>query len=336
MNKVKIGVIGLGIGKWHVKSFQTTKNCEVVALCDTDEKKLKEAGGKFKIKKLYNDVASFLSDKDIDAVSICPPNFLHAELTIAALEKGKHVLCEKPLADKVESAKKIVSAEKKSKNKCMTAMKLRFKPEAHYIARALKNGEFGEVYHGYTHYLQPPGMIPKKEWFFTKSKSGGGALIDNGVHLLDLNWYLMGCPKPIYAFGSTCAKFPSDIKPIKNDFDVEDFGCGLIKFENGITIYLDNAWTAMVGDAVWNLRICGSKGGATMWPFSIIKPEDGKNKTETPDLSNQNYQTQFEHFIECIINDSEPLSPVSQGLEVVQMLDAIYQSSKTGKAVKID
>lgn len=337
MSTVKIGIIGLGIGKWHLESFLKTKGAEVVALCDADQNRLRTLADESKIARRYQDIGAILSDKDIDAVSVCLPNFLHAEVAVAALKKGKHVFCEKPLADSLSNAQKIAKAAKKAKKKCMVAMKFRFTPEAHYISGLLKKGELGEVYYGYTHYLRPPEGIPTGagNWFIKKGKAGGGALIDNGVHLLDVNWYLMGCPKPIYVFGSTCAKFGPYVEAIKNDFDVEDFGCGLIKFENGATIYLDNAWASMVGETIIGLRICGTKGGATMWPFSVIKLEGAKTKVETPDLSSRKYQTQFEHFVECILIDSEPISSAGQGVEMLQMLDGIYRSSRIGKAIKL-
>ncbi|MFH0796904.1 MAG: Gfo/Idh/MocA family oxidoreductase [Candidatus Omnitrophota bacterium] len=337
MDTIKIGIIGLGIGKWHLESFLKTKGAEVIALCDADQNRLKTLADESKIARRYQDIGAILSDKDIDAVSVCLPNFLHAEVAVAALKKGKHVLCEKPLADSLSNAQKIAKAAKKAKKKCMVAMKFRFTPEAHCISGLLKKGELGEVYYGYTHYLRPPEGIPTGagNWFIQKEKSGGGALIDNGVHLLDVNWYLMGCPKPVHVFGSTYAKFGPYTEAIKNDFDVEDFGCGLIKFENGATIYLDNAWASMVGETIIGLRICGTRGGATMWPFSVIKLEGAKTKVETPDLSSRKYQTQFEHFVESILIDSEPISSAGQGVEMLQMLDGIYRSSKIGKAIKL-
>lgn len=337
MNTVKIGIIGLGIGKWHLDSFKQTTSAEVVALCDADEERLKKMGAEAGITKLYTNIGSLFRNKDIDAVSVCLPNYLHAKVTVAAMKAGKHVLCEKPLAASVKDARKIVKAEKETGKKCMVAMKFRFTPEAHYITEELKKGAFGEVYYGYTHYLRPLGGIPTGagNWFINKAKSGGGALIDNGVHLLDINWYLMGCPKPVSAFGAVYAKFGPDIESIKNDFDVEDFGCGLIKFENGASVYLDNAWASMVDDTVMALKIIGTKGGAGMWPFSIVKNENGKNVGVKPDLTGKKYPTQFEHFVECVINGADPISPAVQGLQLVKMLDAIYASSRTGKAVRI-
>ncbi len=338
MNTARIGIIGLGVGKWHRDSFKQTKNAEVVALCDANEERLKKMGAEAGITKLYVNIGSLLRNKDIDAVSVCLPNYLHAKVAVAAMKAGKHVLCEKPLAASVKDAQKIVKAEKETGKRCMVAMKFRFKPEAQYIADKLKRGEFGEVYYGYTHYLRPLGGIPSGagSWFITKRKSGGGALIDNGVHLLDVNWYLMGCPKPVYVFGSTYAKFGPNIEAIKDHFDVEDFGCGLIKFENGATIYLDNAWASMVDSELIGLRILGTKAGATMWPFTMVTSEGGKNTAATPALEESKYPSQFQHFVECIINDVPPLAPASQGLDLLKMLDGIYRSSAQGKAIRLD
>ncbi|MCG2660173.1 MAG: Gfo/Idh/MocA family oxidoreductase [Kiritimatiellae bacterium] len=108
-----------------------------------------------------------------------------------------------------------------------------------------------------------------------------------------------------------------------------------LKAMTGASIYLDNAWASMVDDTVMALKIIGTKGGAGMWPFSIVKNENGKNVGVKPDLAGNKYQTQFEHFVECVINDADSISPAGQGLQLLKMLGAIYASSKTGKAVKI-
>jgi len=224
------------------------------------KERLEAAGAVAPGARRYRQVRSLLKDRYVDAVSVCLPNHIHARVAVAALQAGKHVLCEKPLAATVRGARRIVGAGKASGRKCMVAMKFRFTPEAHYISRELSRGAFGEVYYGYTHYLRPVGGIPTGtgNWFITKARSGGGALIDNGVHLLDVNWYLMGCPRPVYAFGSTYAKFGPHMDAIRDSFDVEDFGCGLIKFDGGACIYLDNAWASMVDDTVIGLRVLGS------------------------------------------------------------------------------
>jgi predicted dehydrogenase len=337
MATARIGIIGLGVGSWHLKSFQQTARAEVVALCDAREDHLKKVGKEAGVSKLCPDIGSMLALRDVDAVSVCLPNYLHAEVAVAAMRAGKHVLCEKPLAATADDARTIVRAEKETGKTCMVAMKFRFLPESHYIAEALKQGAFGDVYYGYTHYLRPLGGIPTGagNWFITQAKSGGGALIDNGVHLLDINWYLMGCPKPVRAFGAAYAKFGPTIEAIKDRFDVEDFGCGLIKFENGASIYLDNAWASMVAETVMALKVLGTKGGAGLWPFSIVSCDNGKNTAAQPDLTGRKYPTQFEHFVACVLDGAECLSPARQGWQLLKMLEAIYASSKTGGAVDI-
>jgi predicted dehydrogenase len=125
------------------------------------------------------------------------------------------------------------------------------------------------------------------------------------------------------------------MEPIKKDFDVEDFGCGLIKFANGATIYLDNAWASMVDSTVIGLRVLGTKGGATMWPFDIVQSRDGTNVSVKPELAGKTFETEFEHFVRCIREDRPSISPPEQGLTMLKMLEAIYLSQRSGKAVAI-
>ena len=338
MRDVRLGIIGLGVGTWHLESFKATPGAEVIALCDIDAGRLNGRGDAHGIQRRYPTVQEMLADRDVDAVSVCLPNDLHAEVTVAALERGKHVLCEKPLASSVAEGRRLVAAARASRKTCMLAMKFRFTPEAYAISSELARGGLGEVYYGYTHYLRPPEGIPTgtDNWFIKKRRSGGGTLIDNGVHLLDLNWYLMGCPRPVSAYGATYAKFGPQQQALARDFDVEDFGCGLIRFENGASIYLDNAWAAMVSETMIGLRVAGTRGGATMWPFSMVSLVDGKTTATTPTLDPQAAQSEFAHFVECVSTGRPTLSPVGQGLEVLKMLDALYVSSATGKAHPIE
>jgi predicted dehydrogenase len=207
-------------------------------------------------------------------------------------------------------------------------------------------GRFGSVYHGYSHYLRPLGGLPAKPTFIHKRLSGGGTLIDNGVHLLDLTWYLMGCPKPVSAFGTISTRLVrrgigfgvSPAKAKKMKCDVEDFGAGMIRFANGACIYIDIAWASFVPvDGVANVRILGDRGGATVWPFSVTFSKGTKVADATPDLKKKKFRapTQFEHFRDCVRRDRNPLSTAEQGMQMMQMLDGIYRSARTGKAVRI-
>jgi len=344
-NEVRVGVVGLGIGRWHIESYLTIPDVKVNALCDVDEEKLKSAAIRYGIAKVFTDYERFCQSDSIDAISICVPNYLHVPIAIKALENGKHILCEKPLSSSLEDGEKVLEAVGKfPKLKSMMAMKFRYSKDSAFIRKMVQNGELGEVYYGFSTYLRQLGGIPKMgTWFTQKKFSGGGPLIDNGVHFLDLIWWLMGCPKPVEAFGSTYGKFGPYGKgatgwtgqPSPDIFDVEDLALGTVKFENGVSVMLDNGWAVFVEKEIIGMRLCGTKGGATLWPFRVCYEENGQIVSRIPDLTNFDQENQFKHFIDCILSDKQPISPIEQGLTVLKMLDAIYRSSKLGKSIKI-
>lgn len=343
--RVRVGVIGLGIGRWHVESYLAIPETKVAALCDIDEEKLKSAATRYGIARVYTDYEELCQSNNVDAVSICVPNYIHRPVAVCALEHGKHILCEKPLSVSPDEGSKILKAASKFPDlKAMVAMKFRFNKDSVYIKNMVENGDMGEVYYGFTTYLRQLGGIPGMGGWFTKKKlSGGGPLIDNGVHFLDLIWWLMGCPKPVAAFGTTYAKFGPYGEgakgwtgtPSSDVFDVEDLALGIIKFADGSTVMLDNAWAAFVDKEVIGMRLCGTKGGATLWPFRICYEENGQIVSKTPALTKVESENQFKHFIDCILNDIQPISTIEQGVTVLRMLDAIYRSAEAGESVVV-
>ena len=343
--RVRVGVIGLGIGRWHLESYLALPEAKVVALCDIDGERLKTAATRYGIAKIYTDYEELCQGNSVDAVSICVPNHMHAPVAMCALEHGKHILCEKPLSASLEDGKRVLkAADQFPELKAMVAMKFRFNKDSLYVRNMVESGDLGEVYYGFSTYLRQLGGIPKMGSWFTKKKlSGGGPLIDNGVHFLDLIWWLMGCPTPVEAFGTTYAKFGPHGKGSEgwtgeassDIFDVEDLALATIKFENGATVMLDNAWSAFVEKEVIGMRLCGTKGGATLWPFRICHEEDGQIISKTPDLTEVESESQFKHFIDCILNDKQPTSTIEQGVTLLRMLDAIYRSAAAGKSVAV-
>ena len=343
-SKVQLGIVGLGVGQWHINNYLKVPEAALVALCDVDKAKLEHTAARLNIKKTYVDYRELCEDDEIDAVSVCVPNFLHAPISIYALEHGKHILCEKPLAHTVEAGESILKAAQASGKKAMVAMKLRYSKEAQYIRSLADQGRLGDIYYGFSTYLRGIDGVPGMGgWFTTKAKSGGGALIDNGVHLLDLTWYLMGCPEPVSVFGKTT----EGIAPIgaanqqrvaeltTGTFDVDDFVTGLIKCTNGAAIFLENGWSTFVEQATMNVRVLGTVGGATLWPFSVVGEKDGKCTVNTPDVATLVEESQFQHFINCIIEDEEPGSSIEQGLIVLKMLDGLYRSDVEGGVVEL-
>jgi predicted dehydrogenase len=345
MKTLKVGIVGLGIGRWHLESFNATRGAEVVALCDLNEKLLAETGAEFGVRRLFSDYRELVADPEVEAVSVCVPNNLHRPVARAALDAGKHVLCEKPLAASAMDARRLVRTSRRRRRVFMVGMKLRYSPEASWIRRLADRGRLGNVYHACGHYLRPPGGIPARPTFIHRRLSGGGALIDNGVHVLDLAWYLMGTPRPVAVFGSTSDRLvragagfgfaPARARGL--GCDVEDFGAGMIRFENGASVYLDIAWASYVNGGGMGLRVLGDRGGATLWPFSVTLARGGGSRDATPDLAAKGFRapTQFEHFVDCVRGKSRPCSSAEQGLAVVEMLEGIYRSNRSARAVRL-
>ncbi len=343
--EIRVGVIGLGIGRWHLESYLAVPEAKVAAICDIDEDRVKTAATRYGIAKIYTDHEELCQSSNIDAVSVCVPNYMHMPVAVCALENGKHVLCEKPLSSSLEDGRKILEAASNHPElTAMMAMKFRFNKDSIYVKNMVENGRLGEVYYGFSTYLRQLGGIPRMgSWFTKKKQSGGGPLIDNGVHFLDLIWWLMGCPTPVEDYGTTYAKFGPygkgaggwEGEPSPEVFDVEDLALGTIRFENGASVMLDNAWATFVEKEVIGMRLCGTQAGATLWPFRICYEEGGQIVSKTPDLEHIKSESQFKHFIDCILNNRQPISTIEQGVTVLKMLDAIYRSAEAGKSVSV-
>lgn len=337
---VRIGVIGVGIGRWHLESFSEAPGADVVAVCDADTARLAEARSRYKIPRAYRRIGELLGDRSVDAVSVCLPNPLHAETALAALEAGKHVLVEKPLARCASEGREIVNAARRTGLQAMVAMKFRFTPEAAHLVRHIEAGHIGAPFYGWNRYIRPVGKGIPGRWFCRRELSGGGTLIDNGVHLLDITWHLMGHPKPVEAFGACYAHFGPRGKGIGEEdalaFDVEDFAAGMIRFANGATILIENAWAAHVPETEIAAWVCGTEGSGSLWPLRIVEEQGGRSTDVTPSADSlERTESQFAHFVQAIRQGIPNASPVEQGLVVLRMLEALYESARTGKSVHL-
>jgi len=326
---IRVGIIGLGIGRWHIESYLAIPEAKVSAICDIDEEKLKSITIKYGIMKAYSSYEELCQSDEVDAVSISVPNHLHAPIAIYALEHGKHVLCENPLSTTSADAERILEVSNSFPNlKAMVAMRFRFNRDAISIKNAIENGEMGDIYYGFISYLKQSGKITE-DWHTKKKLSGGGTLIDHGLHLLDLVWWIMGCPKPVEAFGSTYTQ--ANLL----ESDVEDLATGIVKFDNGATITFESAWNALIHDGTMAMRLFGTKGNAALWPFRILLEDSRQITSRTADQAGIAPENQFRHFIRCIINNKNPTPSVEQGMILLRMLDAIYRSARERQVITI-
>ncbi len=353
MKKLHVGVIGAGsISDVHLEAYVKNENTTLVAIADINETRAQEKAEKYGAAKVYNDYQSLLADKDIDAVSICTWNNLHAEMSIAALHAGKHVLVEKPLAMTVEEADKIEEAVRKTGKILQVGFVRRHASNTKIIEEFIQKGELGEIYYAKATCLRRLGN--PGGWFSDIERSGGGPLIDLGVHVIDICWYLMGRPKVVSVSGNVYNKL-GNRKNIKNlsfykaaDYDaekntVEDLANALIRFDNGASLLVDVSFTLHAKKDEISVKLYGDKGGAELEPeLSIISEKYNTILNVEPQVDHktldfkQAFQSEIDHFVECCLAGKESNSPVEDGVEIMKILCGIYESSKTGAEIRFN
>jgi predicted dehydrogenase len=357
---LRVGVIGTNIGAYHLQGYQSHPQAEVVALCDVNPVALEATGAQYCVPALFTDYHEMLALKKLDAVSICVPNFLHAPIAIAALQAGKHVLVEKPLSTDAKTGQKMIAAAKAAKKTFMIQFNNRYRPEAKVLKAAVDAGELGNLYFARCGWIRRNGIPGWGGWFTQKQYAGGGPLIDLAVHMFDLTWWLMGKPAPVYCLGATYSKFGPQREGLSSwgtpnwegKYDVEDMAVGMIKFEGGATIMLEASWASRIEREWVYATLCGDKAGATLerqWgvdgqdetsidKLRLFKQEHGAPVDE--DLKVQpdpwmGRQAAVRHFVDSVLSGKEPISPATDGLTILKVLDALYKSAQTGKGVNI-
>ncbi len=337
MDKVRVGIVGSGIGALHVKNFAKCPDAEVAAICDIDRDRANTLAADNGIPGVYTDYQEMFADDSIDAVIVATPNKFHMPITIAAFESGKHVMCEKPLAMNAVEGKAMVEAGKKADKLFMMGFNNRFRGDSQLLKSYIENGELGEIYYAKTGWIRRKCLNWLSGWFTQKELAGGGPLIDIGVHVLDLTLWLMGNPKPVSVMGTAYAKLGPDIYKQKGmEYTVEDLAAGFIKLENGATVILEASWEAHFAKEAFYTTLVGTKGGADLDPLKIYKDMHGAPVDIQPTFAPANgHEMEIKHFISCIKGESKCMSTGEHGLHISQILDAIYESTKTGKSVDI-
>ena len=342
--KIHIGVIGAGniAQNAHIPSYLKTKGVKLAGVYDIKTSRAAEVADKYDMQQ-HLSLESLLSDDTIDAVSICTWNNGHAESAIAASKAGKHVLCEKPMSMTVDEALAMEEAAKTSGKIFMMGFVNRFRAQSKIITDMRENGDFGDIYYARATILRRRGT--PLGWFTDVKKSGGGPVIDIGVHIIDLTWYLMGKPRPIsvtanthYALGDYKTKGVSRWEAFDTDnliFNTEDSAAGTICFENGKSINFDVSW-AINGEAEMNAFLYGEKAGATFDPITIFGESAGYLTDNTPTFIDENpFENEIGHFADCIRTGNAPIATASDGVAIQKILCGIYESAKLKKAIEL-
>lgn len=347
---LKVGVIGVGgIARTHFPGWQESPDAEVAALADVVPETLRKVGEAQGVTRLYERPEDLIADPEIDIVDICTPNNYHAPLAIAALEAGKHVLCEKPLAPTPDAVREMIAARDRSGKLLMTAQHFRYQGTAQALKAELDTGVLGNIYHARSWMLRRAALLARPG-FIMKQHSGGGPCIDIGVHILDLTLWMMGFPKPVSVTGVTqdkLAHIPGAFSvwgpPIDPKiFDVEEFAAAFVRFENGATLILEVSWLLhhkTTGEDM-QMWLYGDRGGAH-WPSNELL----RNNNQTQQQLNTTLvraETGEPHAKECIAfadavaaGKPSPVPP-EESLIVMTILDGLYRSAAESREIRLD
>jgi len=358
--KLRVGIIGCGgiaNGK-HMPNIAKIPEAEMVAFCDVVLERAEAAAKQYGTEdaKVYTDYTELLADETIDVVHVLTPNDLHSPITVAALEAGKDVMCEKPMAKTAAQAKAMLDAQKRTGKKLTIGYQQRQRDDAIYLKRACENGDLGDIYFAKAHALRRRG-VPTWGVFLDEERQGGGPLIDIGTHALDLTLWMMDNYKPKLVVGTAYRKL-ADQKEVANiwgdwdpeKFTTEDSAFGFVVMENGATIFLETSWALNLGleKEMFGTTLCGTKAGADLLDnLRINGVKYGRQYIETPDFSaggvafydgvkvTPAYREQRQWYDALLYGKEMTVKP-EQAYIVSLILESIYESNRTGKPVYLN
>jgi predicted dehydrogenase len=330
---LRVGIIGGGWpGQAHAKGYAATGGFKLAAVADLIPQRRAKLMAEFAIAKEFTDAKELLADRDIDVVSVCLPNHLHAPVTIAALKAGKHVLCERPPAINGKEAKKMQAAAEKSGKVLLYGMQRRFGGGEQAAKQAIEKGYAGEIYHARASWMRTRGIPRGTGWFTDKAQSGGGALIDLGLSVLDLSWWILGQPTPSSVFASVHKRF---------GLEVEDAAFALIRFDGGKSLELATSWSINQPPQQrgTGCRLFGEQGmvdvytphGAMIYRQFNEKGDAKATPLKPPKV--QGHLAMIRHLRQCILGQAAPSVGPAEGVTLMRMVDALYKSAATGKSV---
>lgn len=350
--KIRVGVIGVGsIAESHIAGYKSDPRVELYAFCDINEERLKEKGARHGVTRLYTDVREMVKLPELDAVSVCTWNAAHAPCAIAALEAGKDVLCEKPMALNTAEAEAMRAAAQKSGRLLMIGFVRRFGNDCGVVQDFIKAGYFGELYYAKATYLRRNGS--PGGWFGDKTRSGGGPLIDLGVHIIDLVRYMAGNPQPVSVYSATFHKlgdrpgvvrdagYVSAGKSTEDVFDVEDLATAMIRFDNGMVLSIEVSFSLNIEKDEGKIELFGTKGGAKMDPELTLYGETAGYMTNTTIATgtaldfNGLFEREMHHFVDCLTGGTACRAPMEDGVALMRILQAAYESAQTGHEVAL-
>jgi predicted dehydrogenase len=344
--KLRVGVIGVGgiSSSQHLPHWKSSPHAELVAFCDTNAERLAARAKEYGLKATHTEWRELIARRDLDVIDITTPNTLHAPMAVAALEAGKHVLCEKPIATSAVEAEHIIETSRRVNKLVMINHHFRFNRAFRELLKLSDQRHLGDPYFAHCRWHRRR-RVPVAPTFLNQNLAFAGPMLDLGVHLLDLAMALMSYPKPVSVTGSL-GTFLGNNPDMGGDwgnwdpksYEVEDFATALFRFDTGATLFVETSWLGFHDTPEeWSVRILGTRGGLH-WPMGHYVTESNRIPAEThvakePDRSA--YERSIHSFAQAIIQGDPAPVPPEHALLVARMIDAIYLSSQKGCEVPI-
>jgi predicted dehydrogenase len=331
---VNVGVVGCGVHAQlaHLPFLKKNKRCNLLAICDNDLRKIDYLGAKYSIPIKYQDFQEIVEDKEIEALVIATPSYLHAPMAVTALKYGKEVLCETPMATNLREAREMVRVAKRTKRKLIPAMNNRLRPDVQVLKKFIKQGELGEVY-----YTKTGWLIGTSEWILSPGRlasisSSGGAFLSLGVHLLDIALFLLANRQAKTIFASVHRKEP--------EAEVEDTAMCTISFADETLLTIEVGWSLLFEKDFLYCNVFGNKGAALLNPLKIQKELHNELFNVTPTIAHKkiyrtSYELQSQYFVDCLARRTQPPITSDDGLVIAKITEAFYESARKQQLVRI-
>jgi len=350
--KLRAGVIGAGmIGKAHIRNYSEMPEVELVGLADLREDEAQRVAAQYGIPHVVTDYRKLLAMDEIDTIDVCLPNHLHCPVTCDALNAGKHVYCEKPMAMTGREARRMLAAAEKHRRKLAIQLGTLFSPSARGAKRLIEEGALGRVFYAKASNYRRRGRCYVDGYatppFVQKAQAGGGTMADMGVYHMGLVVWLLGNPQPLTVSASTFQEVPMDAKRRKESgYDVEETAMGFVRFAGNVTAYFEESW-AMHAEGGDGIRVCGSHGGVKLDPLTlytdvagvevdaIVKAGDFEHRRSMMDPDFQGFRSSQHNFVWALLGRVPLVESAQVCTTVAEITEAMYKSGEQGKELAL-
>ncbi|MCY9514037.1 Gfo/Idh/MocA family protein [Paenibacillus apiarius] len=345
MSKTIVAIIGCGTiaNSAPIPAYVANPDAEIKYFCDIRKERAEKAADQYGCGEAIEDYRIILEDPEVEAVSICTPNNCHALIAIDCMRAGKHVLCEKPAARTYEEALEMQKVQHETGKTLNIGVVNRFNTGVNIIKKMIEEGELGDLYHVYVSFRSHRSIPGLGGDFTNKAVAGGGALIDWGVHFLDIVMYCAGDPDPKTVTGQTYSKLGKDMKNYsyinmwagppnyEGTYDVDDFVTAMIRTA-GPSITVNGAWAQNIGVNEMYIDFLGDKAGIRLQygaDFTIYSAKHGALLESNPKFAQTDqFQNEIDSFLSCIKSGEKLPSHIDTVILTAKIIQAIYQSSE--------